>query len=480
MNNLIPNFTVITPEIIILVMSCVVLLVDLFTKGKIKTLTYFLSQTALIFAFAATFKNLAIAKVITFHGAFVHDGLASILKLAIFFVVFLCFWYAHQIFKTEQKEQGEFYILSLLSVLGMMVMISGHDLLIIYLGLEVLSLPLYAMVAMKKDQRDASEAALKYFITGSIASAILLFGMSMIFGATATLDISSIARVISVTPSGVNLIFAFGLVFVVMGVAFKLAAVPFHMWIPDVYQGTPNAMLLFLSSAPKIAAFGMLIRLLVEAMPNLFHQWQEILIILSILSIAVGNLTAIMQTNIKRMLAYSAIAHSGYLLLGLLSGTSEGYSASMFYIIAYSLMSLGAFAVIGLMSRTEHEIKNLDDFKGLNSRNPWLAFMMLILMFSMAGIPPTAGFFAKVGVIQALVNSHLTWLAVYAVVFAVIGAFYYLRIINFMYFKSADKTEKVFLTRNELTAITINSFAVLGLGIFPSLLISLCKNIFLN
>lgn len=480
MNNLIPNFAVISPEIIILLMSCIVLLADLLTTKKIKTLTYLLSQLALIFAFAATFKNMFLAKEITFHGAFVHDGLSSVLKLAIYVVVFLAFWYAHEIFKTEEKEQGEFYILGLLSVLGMMVLVSGHDLLILYLGLEVLSLPLYAMVAMKRDRRDSTEAAMKYFITGSIASSMLLFGMSMIFGATGTLDISSIARVISVVPSGMNLIFALGLVFVVIGVAFKLAAVPFHMWIPDVYQGTPNAMLVFLSSAPKIAAFGMAIRLLIEAMPNLFHQWQELLMILSILSIAVGNLAAIMQSNVKRMLAYSAIAHSGYMFLGLLSGTSEGYSASMFYTIVYSLMSLGAFAIVGLMAKGQHEVKKIEDFKGLNSRNPWLAFMMLILMFSMAGIPPTAGFFAKLSVIQALINAHQVWIAVYAVLFAVVGAFYYLRIINFMYFKTAEKTEKVILTRNELTAITINSFAVLGLGIFPSLLISLCKNIFLN
>lgn len=480
MNNLIPNFTIIAPEVIILAMSCIVMMVDLFTKSKIKTFTYLLSQLALIFAFVAVYNNLSMGKEITFHGAFIHDGLASILKMTILLVVFFSFWYAHQIFKTEQREQGEFYILGLLSVLGMMVLVSGHDLLILYLGLEVLSLPLYAMVAMRKDRSDSSEAAMKYFVTGSIASAVLLFGMSMIYGATATLDISSIARVLSVTPSGLNLIFAFGLVFIVMGMAFKLAAVPFHMWIPDVYQGTQNGMLLFLSSAPKVAAFGMVVRLLVDAMPNLFHQWQELLIILSMLSIALGNLAAIMQVNIKRMLAYSAIAHSGYMLLGLLSGTAEGFSSSMFYTIIYALMSLGAFAVIGLLTRGEHEIEKINDFKGLNTRNPWLAFMMLILMFSMAGIPPTAGFFAKLGVIQSLINAHMTWLAVYAMLFAVVGAFYYLRIINLMYFKNAEITEKVFLKRNELTAITINSFAVLALGIFPSLLITLCKNIFLN
>jgi NADH-quinone oxidoreductase subunit N len=358
-------------------------------------------------------------------------------------------------------------------MLGMMVMASAHHFLVLYLGLELLSLSQYAMVALHRDNSWASEAAMKYFVLGALASGMLLYGMSMIYGATGNLQISAVAEAIQ-ESSGTNQVLVFGVVFIVVALAFKFGAVPFHMWLPDVYHGAPTAVTLYISTAPKIAAFAMLMRLLVEALGGMQAQWQGMLIILAILSMALGNIAAIAQSNLKRMLAYSTISHVGFLFLGILTGTGVGYASAMFYVIVYALMSLGSFGMIILLSRAGFEADRLEDFKGLNERSPWFAFMMLILMFSMAGVPPTVGFYAKWAVIMAIIDKGLIWLAVIAVLFSVIGAFYYLRVIKFMYFDNPTETASLIGRADLCWCMSANGLAVLGLGIFPGALMGLC------
>jgi len=344
------------------------------------------------------------------------------------------------------------------------------------LGLELLSLSLYAMVAMHRDSAQASEAAMKYFILGAIASGMLLYGMSLIYGATGSLDISEISSSISNSSSD-DMVLLLGLTFIIVALAFKLGAVPFHMWIPDVYHGAPTAVTLFISTAPKIAAFAMVMRLLVDGLGGLHVQWQDILVILAMLSIAIGNVVAIAQANIKRMLAYSTISHVGFLFLGILAGTDVGYSAAMFYVLIYALMSLGAFGMVILLSRAGFEADDIADFKGLNERSPWFAFMMLILMFSMAGVPPTVGFYAKLAVLSAVVDIGLVWLAVFGVLFAVVGAFYYLRIIKFMYFEKPDDDTPLETDFDMRAVMSANGLVVLALGIYPGALMALCATV---
>ncbi|GAB4391678.1 MAG: NADH-quinone oxidoreductase subunit NuoN [Gammaproteobacteria bacterium] len=470
-----PVFAPIIAEIFILVMACVALLFDLFAKERNRILTYLLVQAALIGAAIITGAHYNEPRFITFNGMFIHDQIASLLKLFIYVTSFAAFWYSYHYLKDKDIPRGEYYVLGLFCVLGMMLLVSGHSLLTIYLGLEVVSLPLYAMVALQRNNYQATEAAMKYFIMGSIASGMLLYGMSMIYGATGHLDISKITQAINHTPEQMGLLFAFGLVFIVVGIGFKLAAAPFHMWAPDVYQGAPTSVTLFLSSAPKIAALGMLIRLLITAMPQLHLQWEHLLLIMSVISIGLGNLIAIVQVNIKRMLAYSAIAHTGYMLLGIIAGTPEGYGSALFYIISYAVMSAAGFGMLTLLSRTDAEITLISDLKGLNERNSWLAFLMLIIMFSMIGVPPTVGFFAKFGVIQALINAQHIKLAIFAMIFAVIGAFYYLRVLTIIYFRSAEDNNQIVCTSDAKLAISINAITLLLLGIFPSSLMTLCR-----
>ena len=365
-------------------------------------------------------------------------------------------------------------MLGLFSVLGMMIMVSAHSMLTIYLGLELLSLCLYALVAFNRDTYACSEAAMKYFVLGAIASGMLLYGISIIYGITGSLDIAEISSALSVekvssTPA------VFGLIFIVVGLAFKLGAVPFHMWLPDVYQGAPTPVTLMIGSAPKIAAFALVMRLLVESMGSLQGEWQSMLTILVVLSLAIGNIVAIAQTNLKRMLAYSTISHVGFLLLGIIAGTANGYAASMFYSITYALMAAGAFGMIILLSRAGFEADNIDDFKGLNQRHPWYAFLMLILMFSMAGVPPTVGFYAKLNVLQAIIQQDMLWLAGIAVLFSVIGAYYYIRIIKVMYFDDAEDSQPVTSQFDLGFGLTINSLAVLILGFFPGWLLAICN-----
>ncbi len=460
------------PEIIILVMACIILLVGAAPKSE-SPFSYYGAQISLIVAGILSYVCAPHQTLYEFNGNFILDPFAVWMKLFVYMAVFLSFMYSRRYVDQQRIPRTEFYVLGLLSTLGMMVLISSANLITLYLGLELLSLPLYAMVAMERTNPRSIEAAIKYFVLGSFASALLLYGFSLFFGFTQTLDMHQI----SVSLSSLHdqpMVLILALVLILAGLAFKWGAAPFQLWVPDVYEGAPSAVTLFISAAPKLAAFALAVRLLLDTMPSLLNHWQPILIVISLLSMAVGNVVAIVQKNIKRMLGYSSIAHMGYMCLGLAAGTINGFSASMFYIISYTLMSLGAFGVIVLMSKEGYELESIEDFSGLNTRNPWLAFTLLLIMFSMAGIPPLFGFIAKVGLLESLIQVHMTWLAVTAILFAIIGAYYYLRIVKVMYFEEPLSKTPFVYTRSEQIAISINAIAVLLLGVFPGALFVLC------
>jgi NADH-quinone oxidoreductase subunit N len=369
--------------------------------------------------------------------------------------------------------RGEFYALALFSVLGMMIMVSGQSLLTLYVGLELLSLSLYALVALDRDNAKATEAAMKYFVLGALASGMLLYGMSMIYGMTGSLNIAEINTALMAGPK-IHSVLILGLVFIVSGLAFKLGAVPFQMWVPDVYEGSPTAVTMLISSVPKLAAFAFVIRILVLALPSLAVDWQQMLMIMAVLSIIIGNITAIAQTNLKRMLAYSTISHVGFLLYGLMSATINGFIFAMFYVVSYVLMTLAGFGIILLLSRKGFEADKLDDLKGLNQRSPWHAFLMLIVMFSMAGVPPTLGFYAKFSVLQAALAAGFLWLVVFAVLMAVIGAFYYLRVIKLMYFDEPIDHHPIEAPMDMRIVLGFNALALLVVGIMPEKLMEIC------
>lgn len=461
------------PEIFVLTMACVVLLVDVFLSDENRIVSYLLTQATLLGATLLTVSLHGSNTQVAFSNMFISDSMSDVLKVFIYLVSAVAFLYSREYLRERQLFKGEYFILGLFAVLGMMIMASANTMLLIYLGLETLSLSLYAMVALNRDSEQSCEAAMKFFILGAIASGMLLYGMSMIYGVTGSLDLPAISMFIQESQDN-NLVLVFGLTFIVIGLAFKLGAVPFHMWVPDVYHGAPTSVALFIGTAPKIAAFAMIFRLLMDGLAGLHVEWQDMLIILAVLSIAVGNIVAIAQTNMKRMLAYSSIAHVGFLLLGILTGTMEGNSAAMFYILVYALMSLGAFGMIILLSRNGFEADMLEDFRGLNERSPWFAFMMLILMFSMAGVPPTVGFYAKLLILRSVVDIGIIWLAVTAVVLSVIGAFYYLRIVKIMYFDRAEDNIPLTSPFDMNTIMSINGLAILALGIYPSALMTLC------
>lgn len=486
MNFVTPDFLPAAPEIFVLGMACLILLVDAYLSPARRWVTYALSQLTLLGAALLTIMLHQAEPSLTFNDSFIRDAMGDVLKLFTYLVTGLVLIYSREYLKSRDLYRGEYFVLTLFAVLGMMVLVSAHSLLTLYLGLELLSLSLYSMVALQRDSASASEAAMKYFVLGAIASGMLLYGMSILYGVTGSLNIAEISRsAAQFTPGaampaempGGNTLFIFGLVFVIIGIAFKLGAVPFHMWIPDVYHGAPTAVTLFLGSAPKIAAFAMLMRLLAEGLGALHGEWQTMLIIMAVLSMAAGNIIAIAQGNIKRMLAYSTIAHVGFLLLGVLNGTLTGYSAAMFYVLVYTLMSAGGFGMILLLSRAGFEADRLEDFKGLNQRSPWYAFMMLLLMFSMAGVPPTVGFFAKLVVLQAAVEAGLVWLAAFAVLMSVIGAYYYLRIVKLMYFDKTQERTPLSAPYDMRVALSANSLALLVLGVFPGPLLALCSRV---
>ena len=491
MNFPMPDLLPAYPELFLLTMACIILVLDLFIDDARRYITYSLSIGTLI---GCAILSASIAAIpgpsYTFNHMFVADLMGGVLKIFTCLAAAVVMVYSRAYLTDRGMLKGEFFALALFATLGMMVLISASHFISVYMGLELLSLCLYAMVALNRESAASTEAAMKYFVLGALASGLLLYGMSMIYGATGTLQLADIAmNAGSILQGGDSkrTILIFGLVFVVSGIAFKLGVVPFHMWIPDVYQGAPNAVTLFIATAPKLAAFAMTMRLLVNGLLPLAIEWQQMLLLLAVLSMGLGNLAAIAQTNIKRMLAYSTISHMGFLLLGLVSGVigetwrdanwlsaADAYSASMFYAIVYVITTLAAFGMILLLSRSGFEAENIQDFKGLNRRSPWFAFIMLLTMFSMAGVPPTAGFYAKLGVLQSAVVSGQVWLAVVAVMFSLVGAFYYLRIVKLMYFDDATDTAPLQPRMDMSILLSANGLAILLLGLAPQQLLSIC------
>ncbi|WP_373019902.1 NADH-quinone oxidoreductase subunit NuoN [Thiomicrorhabdus sp.] len=473
MNFVIPAFAPAIPEMVLLAMASFILVADTFWSKRYQFATYYAVQATLLVVAYFIMTSFATSQVITFDGSFVRDSFADILKLFIILVSLGIFLFSKEYLLQQKFFSGEYFVLGLFGVLGMFVMVSAHNFITLYLGLEIMSLSMYAMIALRRDSSDAIESAMKYFVLGALATGILLYGFSMIYGATGSITLPEIAKIID-SGKADSVVLSFGVVFIVIGLAFKLGAVPFHMWMPDVYHGAPTAVTLYLGTAPKIAGFAILYRLLAEGMPGLVGDWQTLIIILSILSMIVSAFVAIVQENLKRMLAYSGIGHVGFLLLGILAANPDGYASAMFYSIVYAITGVAGFGMIIALSRTGNEFDKIADFKGLNARNPWLAFMMLIVMFSMAGIPPFIGFFAKVVVIEEVVKAGFTWIAIIAVITAVISAFYYLRVVKAMYFdKTEDETPLAPVSSQLNWAVSLVSIALLVLGLMPSSLIEL-------
>ena len=467
------EFLPLLPEIVLLAGAGVVPLADLFVEDERRGTTFFLTQATLVATIVTALAVQPDGARIVFDGAFIADPMSLVLKLAVLVLTLFVFVYSRPYLEARGILRGEYFVLGLLGVLGMMVMISSYSMLSIYLGLELLSLCQYALVAFHRDSPRASEAAMKYFVLGALASGMLLYGMSLIYGMTGSLEIIEIHNYL--VRQGVDEVGALlAMVFLVVGLAFKLGAVPFHAWVPDVYEGAPTAVTLYIGSAPKIAGFALFMRMLAEGLGVLQGDWQVMLAVIAVLSLVLGNVVAIAQTSIKRMLAYSTISHVGFILLGVLSGTAQGYSSAMFYVIVYAIMSAGAFGMIILLSRRGLEAEALDDFRGLNERSPWFALMMLFFMFSMAGVPPLAGFYAKLSVLRAVVQVDQVWLAVVAVVFSVIGAFYYLRVVKLMYFDEPQETGGLQEGLGLRVALSANGVAALALGLYPAGLMTWC------
>jgi NADH-quinone oxidoreductase subunit N len=472
-----PDFVPAAGEMTLLALICVVLVVDLFVDERRRWVTWLaalstLAATAAVVAFVAPQST-----QYTFSGTYVLDPLATVLKLFTLGIVALVFVYSREYLRVRGLERGEFYLLGLFATLGILVLISAHNMLTLYLGLELLSLSLYALVALSRDNPVSSEAAMKYFVLGAIASGCFLFGTSIVYGATGSLDLAEIAEA-AAQLDGMDIHVLFGLSFILVAVAFKFGAVPFHMWVPDVYEGAPTPVTLFIGTAAKVASFALLLRVVVEGLGELQPSWGGMLAVLSVLSMAIGNIIAIAQTNLKRMLAYSTISHVGFILMGVLAGTLRGVEAAMYYTLAYVLMAAAAFGVILLLSRRGFEADELDDLKGLNARSPWFAGVMLITMFSMTGVPPLLGFYAKLAVLGAAVDAGLAWLAVVGVLFSVIGAFYYLRVVKLMYFDEPQDLGPISARPGLRLALSVNGVLVLALGIFPNGLIALCSQVF--
>jgi NADH-quinone oxidoreductase subunit N len=480
------NLAPVYAEIFLLIAASAILLIDMYMKAGKRNLTYALSLMAIAGCGVLTFADMGTgATVYTFNGMYVSDPMSNLLKLVTYVATAMTLVYSRQYAEDRAMMSGnlggEFYVLALFSMLGQMIMISGNSMLSIYLGVELMSLSLYALVALRRDHAISTEAAMKYFILGALSSGFLLYGMSMIYGATGSLDLTAINQASSVVDANRNIL-VFGLVFVVAGLAFKLGVVPFHMWVPDVVQGAPTAVTLLLGGAPKLATFAMVIRILVEGLPSMAFDWQQMLLVLAVLSLAVGNITAIAQTNIKRMLAYSTIAQMGFVVLAMMTGIVDGdssnaaasYSAAMYYTITYVLTTVGSFGLIMMLARAGHEAETIADFKGLGKRSPWFAIVMTVLMFSLAGVPPMVGFMAKWAVLQAVVNAGMVWLSVVAVLFSLIGAFYYLRIVKTIWFDDAVDTAPINTSADMRAVMSINGVAVVVLGIVPGWLLAVC------
>ncbi len=468
-----PYLLPVLPEIVVLTGASLILLIDLWLPDSRRHVSYWLAQFTLLVAACVTVRTMNIDVVRAMHNLVVDDLAADLLRLFSFIAVSLVLVYSRTYLAARGLFRGEMFVLVLFSLLGMQVLITANSFLTLYLGLELMSLSLYALVALQRDQRQPAEAAMKYFVLGALASGFLLYGMSMIYGATGTLEIDKVAQAV-LGESGNRVLLVFGLVFVVSAIAFKLGAVPYHMWVPDVYQGAPTAITLLIGTAPEFAAFAMMLRLLAGALGGAEMDWQGMLAVLSVLSVTLGHVVAIAQTNLKRMLAYSTIANMGYVLMGFLAADVTGYSAAMFYMVAYVLTSLVSFGMILLLSRNGFEADQLDDLKGLNARSPWWAFVMLLAMFSLAGMPPTIGFYAKLLVLQAAIKAGFMWLAVIGVLAALVGAFYYLRIVKLMYFDAPTQTAPVEARGDTRVLLSANGLALLFFGILPQPLMGLC------
>ena len=469
------------PELVLVAGACFLLLIDMFAKGRERALLVSIAIATLLVAGSAVFVNLAYGDgtaVAVFNGMFVRDTIGDVLKLTIYAVSAIVFICARPYLADQKLSRGAFHILCLFAVLGMSLLVSAGSLVTLYLGLELLALSSYALVGMNRDSAVGSEAAMKYFVLGSLSSGMLLYGMSMVYGATGTLDLAAIHAAAATTQDHTMLMF--GVVFLIVGIAFKFGAAPFHMWLPDVYQGAPTAVTAFIGSVPKLAAFGMAYRLLETGAGPLAGQWHLMIAWLAVLSMAVGNLFALVQTSLKRMLAYSTISHVGFLFLGLANANPVGYASAMFYAISYAVMSAAAFSTLLLLSRRGHDAEDIDDFRGLNARSPWHALLVLLVMASLAGVPPFLGFWAKLAVLRSALNANMLWLAIVGAVFAVIGAFYYLRVIKVMYFDAPDAAPRASIHADAglRWMLSINAVLLLALGIEWDPIMTWCMRAF--
>ena len=460
------------PEIVLLSALGIVLLVDLWTSDKNRYITHVLSLLALVAAAAAQWLVWVPQSVSTFSGMYIADGMSQLSKMVMYAATFALFVYAKPYNQVRDMFRGEFYTLTLFALSGMSVMVSAGHFLTAYIGLELLSLSLYAMIALRRDSADAAEAALKYFVLGALASGLLLYGISMVYGATGSLEVASVLANAYDGQANTWLL-KLGLVFIVVAVAFKLGAVPFHMWVPDVYQGAPTSVAAFVGTVPKIAAVVFAFRILVTGLGTTVNDWTPMLAILAVASLLVGNLAAIMQSNIKRMLAYSTVSHMGFILLAFMAG-AIGFTAGLYYAIAYVVMGLVGFGVLMLLSNEAFECEEISDLAGLNQRHAWYAFLMLLAMFSMAGIPPLMGFYAKFAVIKALLSQGFVWISVFAVVMSLIGAFYYLRVVKVMYFDKATHEQGIGSNTVAKVVLSVNALLLLLWGVMPQSVMEWC------
>jgi NADH-quinone oxidoreductase subunit N len=465
------------PEIFLALAACAVLMLDLLLNDTQRRWTGVWAVAALLITAGLVAEQPVSERIVALGGLFELDRMAQVLKVVTLLTVAVVFVYSTDYLQRRAILKGEYYVLGLFAALGAMVLTSAASLISLYLGLELMSLCLYAMVAFDRESGIAAESAIKYFVLGSMASGTLLYGMSIIYGVTGSLEIAAIAQAAH-NGLGDNIGLVFGIAFLIVGVGFKFGAVPFHMWIPDVYEGSPTCVTLFIGTASKLAAFALAMRLLPEALGGAQGDWSQMLVVLAVLSMAIGNIVAIAQSNLKRMLAYSTISHVGFVLLGILSGTAEGYQAAMFYMISYVIVAAGAFGMIMLLARQGFEADKIVDFRGLNARSPWFAGMMAILMFSLAGVPPFIGFWAKLGVIQAVLGVNYTWLAAVAVLFSVVGAFYYLRIVKLMYFDDPTDTAAIGGSLTMRALLSANALLVFALGALPTRLLEICQQAF--
>lgn len=471
------DYLVAAPEIALLGLICIVLLADLFIDDENRVRTFWLSVLSLAVLFAVIQWSAPHVRVVIFSGSYVSDPLSNILKLGAVLFVAIAFLYSRDYLRANDIHKGEFYLLGLIGLLGMMIMMSANSMLTMYLGLETLALSLYTLVAIDRNNVTSAESAMKYFILGAIASGCLLYGISWVYGVTGSVQFHEIAYVVQTDPTVNSLPLWFGLAFLIVGIGFKFGAVPFHMWLPDVYQGARTPVTLYIATAPKLAALALILRVLVDGLGDLHDTWSSMIMVLAVFSLVVGNVVAIAQTNIKRMLGYSTIAHVGFILLAIYCGTAIGNAAALFYTLTYVVAAAGAFGIIILLSRRGYDAESLTDFKGLNTRSPWFALMMMFVMFSMAGVPPFVGFFGKLNVISAVVDAGSTELAVLMVLASVIGAYYYLRVIWYMYFEEAEDKAVIQASNDTRLVLSANSVAVLALGIAPGWLLAMCVRI---